>query len=273
MIPPRVLLSTLASTVFSLVAIRAEAYRPFDGTDADVAKPKVFELELGPAHYYRQGSQNYLIAPALVLNFGLFKNTELVIDSQQYVALGKREVGVSRVSLLGDDVLLKHLFREGTLQDKTGVSIAAEGGVLTPEINGNSRFGASLDVITSYQWSWGTLHWNEWFQLTRIQHADLFTGVILEGPHDWTLRPVAELFYDKDFAASRTASLLLGAIWTARESLSFDVGLRAARVGDTNAAEVRLGLTWAIPMGDRTEAEMEGPHARTHVPYDFTKYM
>lgn len=32
----------------------AFAYRPFDGTDADVAKEGEFELELGPVHYFRQ---------------------------------------------------------------------------------------------------------------------------------------------------------------------------------------------------------------------------
>ncbi len=234
-----------------VVSSRAEAYRPFDGTDADVAEPRVFELELGPLHYYRQGDQNFLIAPALVLNLGIGEGTELVVDAEQDVALGKLDSDVPRVSLVGDDVLLKHVFREGTLQDKAGVSIAAEGGVLTPEVHGEAGVGGSLDVITSYRGSWGTVHWNEWFEYTRDHHADLFTGVILEGPHDWVVRPVAELFYDKDFAASQTASILVGAIWDVRDSLAFDVGIRGARVGDEFAAEARLGLTWSISIGDR----------------------
>jgi hypothetical protein len=50
---------------------RAEAYRPFDGTDADVAEVGVFELELGPVQYYRLGPQNYLVAPDLVLRRAL----------------------------------------------------------------------------------------------------------------------------------------------------------------------------------------------------------
>ena len=235
----------------------AAAYRPFDGTDADTAELGEFELELGPVHYYRQGSQNFLIAPALVLNFGIFENTELVIDANNYVALGGLLPGTSRDSFLGDDVLVKHTFREGALQGKTGVSIAAEGGVLTPEINGVTNVGASLDVITSYRWGCGTLHWNEWFEFTRDHHADLFTGVIAEGPHEWTVRPVAELFYDQDFTGPSTESLLLGAIWHVRDAFDLDVGVRGARVGEVgptgavaqvNALEVRLGLTWAITM-------------------------
>jgi len=238
--------------VLFLSVTRAHAYRPFDGTDADTAELGSFELELGPVHYYRQGPQNFFITPALVLNLGIFENTELVIDANPYVALGALSPGVSRASFLGDDILMKHTFREGVLQGKTGVSIAAEGGLLTPEINGiegqrgGSNVGGSLDVITSYRWGWGTLHWNEWFELTRDQHADLFTGVILEGPHDWRVRPVMELYFDKDFAADQAESALLGAIWTIRESFVVDAALRGARVGDEYAAEVRLGLTWAI---------------------------
>jgi hypothetical protein len=251
----RIVVAGLVGGAFVLTPSVSEAYRPFDGTDADVADVDVFELELGPAHYLREGAQNFLIAPAMVLNLGIFDGTELVIDASDYLAVGKLQPGVSRVSLLDDDILMKHLFRAGTLQGKTGVSIAAEGGLLTPEIHGDSGIGGSLDVITSYRWSWGTIHWNEWFEYTREAHADLFTGAILEGPHDWAVRPVAELFYDKDFAADQTASVLLGAIWSVRDSLALDLGLRAARVGDEDVAEARLGLTWSVPVGRRAEAE------------------
>jgi hypothetical protein len=240
-----------------LMAPSAHAYRPFDGTDADTAELGEFELELGPVHYYRQGPQNFLIAPNLVLNFGILPDTELVIDANDYVALGTLTPGVSRASFLGDDILMKHTFREGVLQGKTGVSIAAEGGLLTPEINGVASIGASLDVITSYRWSFGTIHWNEWFEYTRDHHADLYTGVILEGPHDWRLRPVAELYYDKDFEGTSTESALVGAIWTVRESFVLDAGVRGARVAEENALEVRLGLTWAIAMWEPKEEKKD----------------
>jgi hypothetical protein len=242
--------ATCSGLATLLVASSANAYRPFDGTDADVAEPHVFELELGPVHYLRSGSQDFLIAPALVLNLGLGADTELVVDANDYVALGDVQRGRSRVSFLGDDVLVKHVFVEGVLQGKTGISVAAEGGVLTPEVNGTGGAGAggSLDVIASYRWSWGTVHWNEWFEYTRDHHADLFSGVIVEGPYPWIVRPVAELFYDKDFVSGFTASALLGAIWTAGDALAFDAGARVARIHDVNAAEIRLGLTWSVDL-------------------------
>jgi hypothetical protein len=244
----RLVTAALVAAGLSLAPASAEAYRPFDGTDADVAEPRVFELELGPVNYYRAGDQSFLITPALVLNFGLGANTELVIDANQYVALGALGRGVPRVSLLGDDLLLKHVFREGTVQGKTGISLAAEGGVLTPEIHGVTGLGASLDVITSYRWSWGSVHWNEWFEYTRDHHPDLFSGVILEGPHEWAVRPVAELYFDEEFAVAATGSVLLGAIWEVNKSIALDAGLRGARMGDETIAEARLGLTWSIPM-------------------------
>jgi hypothetical protein len=244
----RLLTSTLVAAGLSLLPARASAYRPFDGTDADAAEPHVFELELGPVHYFRQGEQSYLFTPALVLNFGLGKNTELVIDANLYVALAKLRPGVPRVAFRGDDLFLKHVFREGTLQGKTGASVAAEGGTLLPEVGGVSGLGASLDVITSYRWSWGAFHWNEWFEYTRDHHADLFSGVILEGPHDWVVRPVAEFFYNKDFVTDTTGSALVGAIWTVNKSVSLDLAFRGARTGSENIAEVRLGLFWSVPM-------------------------
>ncbi len=244
----RVAASALAAAAFTLPSARAEAYRPFDGTDADTAEPREFELELGPVNYYRQGDQIFLITPGMVLNYGLGARTELVFDASVYVGVHKPTPGAPRVALRGDDLLLKHVFREGILQGKTGVSIAAEGGVLTPESSGGVvGLGASLDVILSYQWSWGTIHWNEWFQYTRDHHADLYTGAILEGPHDWKVRPVAELYYEKDFAADRTGSVLVGAIWTVSESIAIDAGFRGARSGSAYVTEARLGLTWSIP--------------------------
>jgi hypothetical protein len=241
---------TLGAT---FLARRAEAYRPFDGTDADTAELGSFELEMGPAHFYAQGSRNYLIAPATVLNFGILPNTELVIDMKDFVALGAVPTGDPRVQLLDTDVLLKHVFRKGILQGKRGLSIAAEGGPLTPEINGTNAFGASLDVIVSYRWDWGTVHFNEQGQYTREHTGDLWSGVIVEGPHDWVVRPVTELYYERDFTIDQTESILVGAIWTLKESFVLDLGVRGARVGAESAGEIRLGFTWALPMWEPTE--------------------
>jgi hypothetical protein len=239
----------------ALVSRQAAAYRPFDGTDADVAELGSFELELGPTHWYNQAGQNYAIAPATVLNFGIFENTELVIDFEDFVALGPLD-GRAAVALRNTDVLVKHIFREGILQGKTGLSIAVEAGPLTPEINGTNAFGASANALFSYRWDWGTVHFNEWPSYTREHNLDLFSGVIVEGPHEWVVRPVSEIFVEKEFNGVLTESGLLGAIWSVRESFQLDLGARVAHIGDDAAIEVRLGLTWAIPIW-KTSGEEE----------------
>lgn len=235
-----------------LFASRAEAYRPFDGTDADVAELGSFELELGPVHWYDRAGKNYLIAPATVLNLGIFEHTELVVDFQHFVALGALD-GRPRQALRGTDVLVKHVFREGILQGKSGLSVALELGPLTPELNGTAAFGASADLILSYRWAWGTVHFNEWPEYLREHELDLFSGVIVEGPHEWLVRPVSEFFYEQQVRGDRTVSGLIGAIWTPRDSFVLDLGFRAERIGAENVAEIRFGFTWAVPVWEHTE--------------------
>jgi hypothetical protein len=248
----RRLAAVLTIAGVALTASRAEAYRPFDGTDADVAELGSFELEIGPAHWYSQTGDDslrgqYLIAPATVLNFGIAADTEIVVDFQDFVAVGPL-AGRPAAALLDTDVFVKHVFREGVLQGGTGPSVALEGGPLTPEVNGTNAFGASLNLLVSFRWAGGTVHFNEWPSYTREHDVDLFSGVIVEGPHDWAVRPVTEVFYEKDLGAGETESVLVGAIWTVRDSLALDVGVRGAHTGDDHVAEVRLGFTWSLPM-------------------------
>jgi len=251
----RRLVALLLAAGIGLLSPPARAYRPFDGTDGDVAELGAFELELGPTHWYRQGGQSYVIAPATVLNFGIVKDTELVIDFEDFIAVGPLD-GRPRAALLNTDVLVKHIFREGILQGKTGLSIAVEAGPLTPEINGTDSFGASANVLLSYRWDWGTVHFNEWPMYSREHNLDLYSGVIVEGPHEWVVRPVSEVYVEKEFNAVQTASLLVGAIWNVKDSFQVDLAVRGARVGDENATEVRFGFTWSIPMWHPAEAPM-----------------
>src|SRR5262245_22733947 len=64
------------------MTVPALAYRPFDGTDAAVADKGELEAELQPAGIRREGSENVLIAPAFVLNFGFTKNWEAILQGQ-----------------------------------------------------------------------------------------------------------------------------------------------------------------------------------------------
>src|SRR6516165_6486001 len=157
---------------------QAHAYRPFDGTDAAVADPGEVEVELQPAAAQWSREQNLLIAPAVVYNYGLTENWEAVLESQLQTPFSPS--GPTTLSASG--AFLKHIIRPGALQDKAGPSIATEFGVLLPDSNGDSRFGASIDTIVSQRWEWGTAHLNIAAELTRDQRGAVFTDLILEGP-------------------------------------------------------------------------------------------
>src|SRR5215472_207746 len=101
--------------------------------------------------------------------------------------------GVPATSLVESQALLKGVLREGSLQEKPGPSVATEFGVLLPGINDQHGTGAVLNGIVSQRWDWGTVHLNVQIELTRQQHADYFLDSIIEGPHDWPVRPVAGL--------------------------------------------------------------------------------
>ena len=104
-----------------LCGSRAEAYRPFDGTDADVAEPAP-ELEMGPVHWYDRGGQQYLLAPVTVLNFGILPGTELVIDFRGSLALDRSMVARARRCSTGD-IVVKHVLRKGTLQGSRSLAL------------------------------------------------------------------------------------------------------------------------------------------------------
>jgi hypothetical protein len=222
----------------------ALAYRPFDSTDAAVADVGELETELGPAGFRRSGAESSVVAPAYVLNYGIAKNWEVVLEGRGEHPQSPAEDTRSR--LVGNALLLKGVLQEGALQNKSGLSVATEVGLLLPGINDEPGVGASWLGIVSQRWSWGTVHVNVGAALTREQRADLFVGTIIEGPHDWKIRPVAEVAYEREFNMTERFSVLGGAIWQVRDGLSFDVGLRQAWVNTRPETELRAGLTFAF---------------------------
>jgi len=223
----------------------AWAYRPFDGTDAAIAAPGELEIELQPAGRLREGGNTTMVAPATVINYGLSEGWEAVVEGQGQTPLSPS----GPTSLTSAGAFLKHILQPGSLQDKTGPSVATEFGVLLPDSTGNSGVGARLAGIVSQRWDWGTIHLNAETALTRDHHADVFLGGIIEGPSKWTIRPVAEFFYEKEFRHSETISGLVGFIWRVRDNLSFDVGLRHALTNGHPVNELRAGLTFGFPLG------------------------
>jgi hypothetical protein len=236
------LLTCLGITAFSSQAL---AYRPFDGTDAAVAAPDELEVELGPAGFRKDADGKTLIAPNYVINLGLMKNWELVMQGRGEFPIGQSD---AHSSLVGNGVFLKGVLKEGVLQDKPGASFATEFGVLLPGVNAEDGVGASFLGIVSQRWDWGTAHFNLGAELTRERTGDIFIGTILEGPNTWKVRPVAEVFYEREFGRAQTVSGLLGAIWQVRDNVAVDVGVRHAVTNGRAVDEIRAGVTFGMPL-------------------------
>jgi hypothetical protein len=217
----------------------AFAYRPFDGTDAAVADKGELEIEFQPAGVRRDDTQKTLVAPATVINYGFKENWELVLESQLETPLSPSGPSV----LTASGAFLKHVLREGVLQDKAGPSIATEFGLLLPDSAVSNRLGASFAGIVSQRFTWGTIHLNGEAALTRDHNADVFLGAIIEGPITWKVRPVAEFFVEDEVNVARTVSALVGAIWQVNDKLSFDIGFREALTGGRPVSEIRAGFT------------------------------
>jgi hypothetical protein len=220
-----------------------EAYRPFDGTDAAVAETGEVEIELGPVEYVRLGAERTLLAPDLRINYGFIPAWEAALEGKLTHGL---TAGIPGTSLVESDALFKGVLREGSLQEKPGPSIATEFGVLLPGINDQHGTGAVLNGVVSRRWDWGTAHLNAQIELTRQKHADYFLDSIIEGPRDWPVRPVTEIFYESDISLFRTGSALVGAIWQVQDNIAVDFGLRGARVNGQTAGEIRAGVTFAF---------------------------
>jgi hypothetical protein len=228
--------SNLASPVY--------AYRPFNGTDAAVADVGELEFELQPAGVLQEGGTQTLVAPWLVTNFGFAKNWEAVLEGKLQTPLSSDEPP----TLTDVGLSLKYVLREGSLQEKSGPSIATEFGTLLPGVGADAGVGATWATIISERWDWGTVHLNLQPSLTRDHRAEMFVSTILEGPSKWKVRPVAEIFFDDTFDEERTVSGLVGLIWQARENVAVDFAVRAASTNGRPVEEIRAGITFGIPV-------------------------
>jgi hypothetical protein len=223
----------------------AHAYRPFNGTDADVAEAGEYELEFGPLGYLRHGSGRTLLGPAIVNNLGLPGGFELVLEGRAERDLGATDGQRNRFADTAFSV--KHVLRKGVLQGEEGISIAAECGVLLPEVHGDHGGGGTCAAVVSQHAGPVTVHVNAEVARNRDRSNGRFVGVIVEGRGEG-IRPVLEIFNERDNQGGRANSALAGAIWPYRDDLVFDAGIRRAREDRENVTELRVGLTWTIPM-------------------------
>ncbi|HET9622356.1 MAG TPA: hypothetical protein VFP84_13380 [Kofleriaceae bacterium] len=219
----------------------AHAYRPFEGTDADVAEIGELELEVGPLQAsWAHGHATFV--PSGVYNQGIAPGYELVVDVDGLVPLG----AAPGDALLASDVLVKHVLRAGSLQDRSGPSVALETGVLLPDAPARgSEAGWVASLIASQRFDAFTVHLNASGSVRARAFAG-FASAIVEGPGAWPVRPVGELLVARDADGGRAGSALVGAIWRAGKDLAIDTAIVGEREQGSTTVELRLGFTWAM---------------------------
>jgi hypothetical protein len=201
----------------------AWAYRPFVSTDAAIADVSEIEIELGYFNLQREGRKSTFGIPSLVINYGLIHNLELVGE------FTVEEPPSGPVRLADPGLSLKGVLKEGVLQEKTGISLALEAGLLLPSTDKEERHvGFEAIGILSGRLYGLTYHLNLGAGVDRSQsHGFLVWGAIAEWPLMEQLRLVGEINGSSVKTAAADNSILLGCIWTSPfPHLTFDAGVR-----------------------------------------------
>lgn len=246
--PTAVLIRTVALACLMLVAFIAPtsswAYRPFIATDAAVADPKEVEIELGYFTLERENNENAFVIPRVVFNYGLFQNWEAVAE---FAVL---RTSNAELNLIDPALSLKAVLKEGVLQDKEGVSIAVEAGLLLPSTEqGESHFGFEAVGIASAKLGPFMLHVNGGLGIQRSDSDVVgIWGVIGELPIAKGLRLVGEVDGDKAQRQQLGESGLLGFIWQpwSSQNVAFDAGVRRRFSGSGPDWQFTFGVTFGF---------------------------
>jgi len=218
------------------------AYRPFVSTDAAVSDPREVEIELGYFTLERTGRDNTITTPAVVLNYGLVKNWE---------AVGEFRLQASpELEITDPGLSLKGVLREGVLQEKEGVSIAVEGGLLLPSTLPHEHgVGVQAVGIVSGKLAPVTVHLNGGAGLDRDNRGFVSWGVIGELPVHPKLRIVGEVNGEGTQGRQPNNSGLVGVLWQPTpKNIVLDAGVRRGFGGAAPDWQFTLGLTLGFPL-------------------------
>jgi len=223
----------------------ARAYRPFDQTDADVVEQRKVELEIGPVALQRSQDELVVVAPSVVVNYGLAPGVELVLEGKNERAFASTGSTPDRRWKPRDlAISIKAVVRRGRLQGEGGPSIALEPSVLLPGRD-QGGVGGQVGLIVSVAGDTGALHFNVVPGVSRAHTAAAALALIAEGPRAWRVRPVAEAEYYEERGLTGVPSALGGFIGRGGESWTFDAAVRLERA-DRTIVEARAGLTWSF---------------------------
>jgi len=221
----------------------ALAYRPFVSTDAAVADPREFEIELGALTVDRTDHQNTFTTPSVVINYGIRERWELV--AQFNVQQGPS------TEITDPGVFLKTILKEGVLQDKDGLSLAVEAGPLLPStVKGERGVGFECTGIVSGRLEPVTFHLNLGGGVDQSDAQPFVTwGVIGELPVIQRLRLVSEVNGQSTRGQRPNNSVLVGVIWQpVASNIFFDAAIRRGISSGAPDWEFTAGVTFGFTL-------------------------
>ncbi len=236
--------SLLVAVVLLLPASTAWGYRPFVSTDAAVADPKEWEIELGYFNLERSSGKTTFIVPKVVLNYGVVRDLEVVGEFE--VAKPSNE----GAQLVDPGVFLKAVLKEGVLQQKEGMGFAVEVGPLLPStVQGERRLGFEGIGVLSGRLAPFTYHLNAGGGVDRDK-ANPFAiwGAVVELPVFPNFRLVGEINGESAKGQLPNNSSLVGFIWQPPSSkVLIDAGIRRGFSSGAPDWGFTVGLTFSVP--------------------------
>ena len=118
--------------------------------------------------------------------------------------------------------------------------------MLLPGVRADAGVGATCSGIVSQRVGPASVHFNAGLTRTRARDTSRYVGVIVQGPEEWTVRPVLEVGAERGADGAREHSALAGVVWNAGKDLALDLAVRRQHGTEVRATELRFGLTWGM---------------------------
>ncbi|MDQ3035316.1 MAG: hypothetical protein M3Y87_23125 [Myxococcota bacterium] len=260
----RGLLVLIAACAVGLLPARAQAYL-MDANDARTLDPGALEMEVQPLGYFHvlteDGDEHSLVAPSLMLYLGIDRGVDLIFLTRGFFLVDEVP-DATRYRTWESTIALRVQLVPGRYSTDgiDGPSLVLQAGVMLPNVSGQGEHpGAQLGLLLGQQWDAGTLHANVFATYTTWNSFDLFVAVAMEGPPDWSVRPLVEVWYDHDTFYGELLSGLVGLYVDANEHLTLELGGRIGAWDGYTELEARLSMWCSLPnvWGGAPEADTD----------------
>ncbi len=222
-----------------------------DSNDARTVPLGNLELEIQPLGYWHSFHEDggyEFIAPSATLYVGLSDWMDAIVMGRGYVGGEASYYAVDGVAALFRFMLRRGSYDEG---GAAGPSLALQVGAYFPGYDnygyrptwGLGDWGMTVALLGSHEGENIAVHVNAQFDLRDgLDTMATFNSVVLEGPLEWSVRPIIEVYGDLEFGDFLNLSALLGFVADVSESWAIMGGVRAGDMLMVLELEFRLSI-------------------------------